>query len=287
MAHTLTALTKLNSNRTTAETVRRWGVEIEHVRAGAMGAFSNWELSNDESVETPDCACECWDCYHSCDCPNCDINNGYDYPEHCGDCQGNELVSPVLYSPKFTDYDRRQLAEIDLAISDDDRADEELGGHIHIEGRDLSIQQLLTVQKIWLMAVRHFGRELTGRDFGRFAKDFERWSDTDKMVERYCAVNLTNLVRLEWNADKAKAWADDPDRQELRSLEAKGAPTDYYKSTIEFRHFGTTANPNELEMRASVCRAIVDYAKSGQAIYWLARCETAGEFLEVLAPQHH
>lgn len=287
MVHPLTALTTLNNTRTTAETVRRWGVEIEHVNAGSMGAFGNWSLTTDESVDTPDCQCECSDCYHSCDCPNCDMSNGYDYPEHCGDCQGNELVSPVLYSPRFTDYDRRQLAEINLGISEYDREDDALGGHIHIEGRDLSINQLMTVQKIWLMAVRHFGTELTGRDFGRYAKNYETWSETDRTAERYCAVNLTNLVRHDWSIRGATVWAEDASRQELRNLEAKGAPTDHYKSTIEFRQFGTTANPDELEMRASVCRAIVDYAKSNGAIYWLARCENAQEFMEVLQPQHH
>ena len=192
-----------------------------------------------------------------------------------------------MYSPRFNDYDKRQLAEINLAISEYDREDDSLGGHIHIEGRDLTINQLMTVQKIWLMAVRHFGTELTGRDFGRFAKNYESWSDEDKTAERYCAVNLTNLVRHNWAGNTMRVWADDPDRQELRNLEAKGAPTDHYKSTIEFRQFGTTANPDELEMRASVCRAIVDYAKSNGAIYWLARCQSASEFIEVLQPQHH
>lgn len=263
---------------------RRWGVEIESPQVAIFStSCTGWELTRDESVDEPECVCECSDCAHDCDCDHCDITNGYRDPDHCGDCTANELVSPVMFTREFTESDREQLKTVHQRMERHDT--ETWGGHIHIEARDLNLFQVGMVQKAWLKVYQLLGEDFTGRDFGHYCRDFEEWGERDRLDERYCAVNVTNLVR--YGSGGFNVWADDPDRREIENMNPKGAPTDTMKTTIEFRHFASTASPSKIEYRASVCRAIVDYFANGGAWYWVARCETAEQLLELLQPAQH
>ena len=269
----------------TLDTVtRRWGVEIESPQVAVFETSgTGWELTRDESVDEPDCTCTCEECQHDCDCDQCNIRAGYEEPDHCGDCTANELVSPVMFEALFPDDVRRQLSHIQDSMERYDR--ETWGGHIHIEARDLTLQQVGLVQKAWLKIYRILGESFTGRDFGHYCRDFSEWCERDRFDERYTAVNVTNLVR--YGSGGFNVWAEDPDRREIENMNPKGRPTDTYKTTIEFRQFASTADPQIIEYRASVCRALVDYFASGGAWYWFAKCQTAEELEELLQPQHH
>jgi len=267
---------------------RRWGVEIESPQVASFetscsGWRRPWNLTNDESVDEPECECECGDCLHECDCGFCDFTNGYGDLDHCGDCRANELVSPVMFTALFSDEERRELHRIQEKIERHDK--ETWGGHIHVEARDLNLFQVGMVQRAWLKCYQLLGESFTGRDYGNYCRDFEEWGDRDRLDERYCAVNVTNLVR--YGMGGFNVWADDPDRRELATLNPKGAPLDQCKTTIEFRQFAGTADPNLIEYRASWCRAIVDYFANGGAWYWIARCETAEQLGELLQPAQH
>ena len=264
--------------------VRRWGVEIESPHVAKIGHnLDSWDLHNDESVEDPDCECQCDECYHSCDCGNCQITNGWQEVDHCGDCMSNEASSPVLWHNRFDTETRETLAHIEVIVNQTMAENE--GGHIHIEARDLNLSQIGQVQKGYLKLVDLLGWKFIGREFCHFAKNFSEWDESDRLSERYCAVNATNLVR--YGSFGFKTWADDPDRQELRSLNPKGEKTDYYKTTLEFRQFATTSDPELIEARASILRALVDYFANGGAWYWFAKCQTAEALFDLLQPQHH
>lgn len=264
---------------------RRWGVEIESPEVGRVAYMfedEGWHIHRDESVTTPDCDCDCESCQHSCDCDRCDIRNGYDYPDHCDNCQSNETASPVKYRQQFTESERDALAELHRYNTED----MENGGHIHIEARDLTIQQVGLVMKGYLKLEAIFGNSLTGREFNHYARNFSEWDENDKLAERYCAVNATNLVRWNRYGGGFRTWADDPDRPAINQ-NPKGAPMDTWKTTLEFRQFASTARAEVIEARASMMRALVDYFAQGGAWYWLARCETKTQVLELLEPTNH
>ena len=264
---------------------RRWGVEIESPEVGRVAYMfedEGWRTCVDESVTSPDCDCDCDSCEHRCDCDNCEIRNGYQEPDHCDHCRTNETASRVKYRQQFTDAERDALAELHRYNSED----MENGGHIHIEARDLTIQQVGLIMKGYLKIEGILGVQFTGREFCHYARDFSEWDETDRLGERYCAVNATNLVRWGRYSSRFTAWADDPDRPALNT-NPKGAPSDTWKTTLEFRQFASTARAEIIEARASVCRALVDYFADGGAWYWLARCQTAKEVFELLEPRNH
>lgn len=267
----------------TPEVTRRWGVEIETAYLTAYASELDelgWDLHQDESVDSPECECECSYCVHSCDCDRCDITNGYDSPGHCDECLSNEASSPVLFRQRFTLREREALKGIARRMRDEG----EHGGHIHIEARDLTIAQVALVQKAYLKLAEIMPRAF-GRDYGHYCRDFSEWSQDDRLSVRYCAVNATNLIR--YSGFGWKVWADDADRRELRTLSAKGEPMDTYKTTLEFRQFDNQATPELIEARAALVRSLVDYIAEGGVWYWFARCTTESELMDLLRPEYH
>lgn len=273
------------TNRNMTAETRRWGFEIETPdisRYYSALESEGFSVVTDASVDYTECSCTCDQCEHECDCPNCDIRNGYDSPDHCGDCQANEASSPVLYRRHLAEGARDALE----ALHDDNSADMENGGHIHVEARDLTIRQISTIQSLYLK-LADLMPSAFGRGFNHYAEDFEEWNQMDRLGERYCAVNATNLVRYSWNGNVPKVWADDADRRELRGMNAYGAPVDTFKTTLEFRQFASTANADIIEARAMLVRSLVDYVANGGAPYWVTRCTTSAELLQVLEPYNH
>lgn len=263
---------------------RRWGVEIESPYISKIASeLPAWDTHRDESVDEPECECECEECLHSCDCPSCDITNGWGEVDHCGTCTSNEASSPVLYMNTLPQGDRETLHSIADRV--DNRGEDNEGGHIHIEARDLTLAQVALIQKAYLHLARIMGERFTGRDFCHYARDYRDYSEDDRLGERYCAVNATNLIR--YSGYTWKTWADDADRRELSTMNPKGAPSDTYKSTLEFRQFATTATPAIIEARASLLRALVDYFADGGAWYWFSKADTAEAMIDLLRPQFH
>jgi hypothetical protein len=237
---------------------RRWSYEIEAV---ALGSASIGDLGfnthQDSSVTDDGCECDCGDCAHSCDCDHCDITNGYNELDHCGDC-GDTEAAPTDSSPVVTTHD---LGRLDEAMKRLNRSsayiDDTCGGHIHIDASDLSAQQVATTMKLW-RKVEELLPELIGRSSNHFAESMTDWdmaaiTGEHKTAERYKAVNALNWLNYTEGGYNAKP-------------------------TLEFRQFAGSLDMGTLVARGYLCRALVEHAKSGKAIYWLMSA-TSGKAL--------
>jgi len=259
---------------------RRYGFEIEnselshHANDVLDGGF---RLTYDSSVEH-DCACGCDTCDHDCNCSQCEIN--YYDEQHCEDeaCMGNELVSRRLNQP-LTDEQRQTLKYLAAGVSDHSLSDSYAGMHIHVEARDLSLNQIQTVIRLWgkLVALDHHGI-WRGREANQYCKhntENHLRHNYDKMLQ----VNISNIVSIDSYADivERKFNADTID-----NLDPYDVGTDTHKSTIEFRGFAPTFDPDIIQYRVDVCRQIVEYASKNFATYWLGRATTLTEFFREL-----
>lgn len=254
--------------------VRPYGIEIESPEVAAVIRTlqdANFGLTIDGSVTSPDCECDCDSCEHSCNCEHCSITNGYDDPEHCGDCQANECQTPIQYEPQLTERVRRALVE----LHDINSEDLENGGHIHINAPDLTAKQGGLLQTVWFRVAELYA-ELIGREPNGYcelrtpAKNYGEQFDGERMN----AVNLTNVARF-WNGEG------------VNDYNHNGTQDTSRKWTVEFRQFASTADPEIIERRAQLCRALVDYIISGGAPYWILRAETAEELAEVIDLANH
>jgi hypothetical protein len=113
--------------------------------------------------------------------------------------------------------------------------------------------------KLW-RKVNDLLPELIGREENRYAelnteRDFDDLLGEYPQAERYRAVNALN-----WLQNK----------------------TEGRKTTIEFRQFAGTLDPQLIVARGYLCRALVEYAKASKPIYWLIRETDSKRFLTEL-----
>lgn len=263
--------------------VRRWGFEIETPEVGQVGHIlenAQFTLSCDGSVTESDCNCDCDQCVHDCNCDNCRIANGWDSPDHCGNCTTNEASSAVQMYGLPSQQMREALAE----LHDINTEDMENGGHIHVDARDLSIAQIEAVIKLWEKVTDTMPR-LAGRERNEYCERNSDYGDQhESLTAKMRAVNASALVQGAWTS-KLTAWKDEPTRPAL-TPNIRG-PFDGYRTTLEFREFASTAKVGHIFARASIVRAIVDYVSEGHAPYWLLRCQDEAEILQELKPLEH
>lgn len=269
-------------NTLSRSNTRRWGFEIENSElANYAGKLerNGFNLVHDSSLEY-ECQCDCSQCLHECECDNCEIRNGWDEVEHCGDsyCQGNELNSPVFFEP----YPEAVtvIQEVGEGLSDHSKRDSYAGMHIHIEARDLSIAQLQAVLTLWNRFL-HLEERVSGFDFfGRQPNQYCRLNsknlkdNSDKMLQ----VNFQNLLNFDFYAGIVE------DRWDKSRMDTSpyGQPTDTMKTTIEFRGFSPSFSAEQIWSRAKICRMVVEYAASGSAPYWVSRATTPTQFINYL-----
>jgi hypothetical protein len=244
---------------------RRWSFEIEANDAGSATydlTCLGMDAHNDSSVST-DCECECDECVHSCDCPNCRISNGYEELDHCGDCSNTEFApdndNPVTTSTWNGKIERAcQYIE---AVGG--RTDSDTGGHLHVDGTGLTARKVATTIRIW-RKVAELLPDLIGRGYCNFAEEI---TDSELQAfeqlplytgERYRAINANNL-----------------------SGQFRGR-AENYKNTLEFRQFAGTLDYRQIIARGYLCRAIVEKAIRNDGIYWVLRCTTAEQLLREL-----
>ena len=242
----------------TEEPCRRWSYEIEASNLGAVSAdLQNLGLNtnHDPSVTDADnCECDCDSCNHSCDCDNCSITNGWDDPSHCGDCSDTE-TAPSSNQPVLTTHDGTRLTQATRLLSRVAEIDDTCGGHIHVNAIDLSAQQVASVMRMWSAGARLLP-ELIGRDYNHYAEAMTEADIKDILseyasAERYRAVNALNWVQNK---------------------------TEGTKTTLEFRQFAGTLDPQVIVARGYLCRALVEHAKANRPIYWVVTA-TAPEAL--------
>lgn len=253
-----------------ATAVRPYSVEIETPEIAQLASTlesAGITLDRDGSVTEPDCYCDCDECEHSCDCRNCDITNGYDSPNHCGDCVANECQVPKIITAKLPGRIREALEELHEINTED----LENGGHIHINAPDLTTAQANALQRVWTKVDELLRDELIHRAPFHYCELVERNQTEPNTTDRNLAVNLTN-----WDNHRQRAEAMNADKFSTT-----------YKWTVEFRQFASTANPELIERRAQLCRALVDYIADNRPTYWLFRAQTAEELLSVLEVERH
>lgn len=275
MSSYLDAIVHTSNMMNAEQQVRRYGFEIESPAVGPVAdrlTSRGFEVTHDGSVESPDCECDCDECTeHSCDCQNCDTNNGYSPdPDHCSDCTANETCTEIQrqHAPKQIRQGLTYLAE-DFIAPD---SGELWGHHVHIEARDLSVSQLFSVVKLGAKA-SELMPDLFARDYNRYAQKTspETFADLEaghfaKMSE----VNLYNIMQFKIR------YGDEPAVYEIGDQSYVGS-----KSTIEFRLFNSTADAELIFARVAVCRAIVATAKKS-GLYWALNAKTPAEFLNAI-----
>lgn len=268
--------------------VRRYGFELESPSVASFASdFEDigFTMSHDGSVETPDCNCNCSECEHDCNCDNCSISNGWDEVDHCQDCKANEAQSPITYLHRPEAYARVLRDAKDSWAMPSTYNDENWSNHIHIEARDLTLAQIYAVQKLGHKAGELLP-DLFDRDYNRFALELTptmlaevKQGYTDKFQE----VNIEHVLKYRHYAER-RGYTE----EQLTAYEV-GHPAPHLnseKSTIEFRLFNTTADPEIIFARVALCRAIVATAKKS-GLYWALSAETPERFLTAIEYGRH
>lgn len=244
---------------------RRWSFEIESNDSGSATdelEALGMDAHNDGSVST-DCECDCGDCEHSCDCPNCSIANGYDSVDHCGDCLNNEFAPDNSHPVITSTWNGKIEQACDYIQGAGGRTDSDTGGHIHIDGTGLTPRKVATAIRIW-RKVAELMPDFIGRGYCSFADEITEYEleafDTLATYtgERYRAINANNL------GGQFRGRADN------------------YKNTLEFRQFAGTLDHRQIIARGFLCRAIVEMAISNSGIYYILRSTTAEQLLSEL-----
>jgi hypothetical protein len=257
--------------------VRRWGWEIESPQVGEAKGGSTWaeieglEFCSDGSLSGSDCDCDCSDCtYHECNCDNCENYNSD--PDHCGSCGTNEVSSrePMLTPrlDRWADF----LARLKRYWEPMENYDENWGGHIHVEARDLDKRQAVAVvaigERLFDLAPDWFSGGADGynerQDRERLRRVAQDPESSFYSTNRASWVSVYNLRQLA------------PESYQVGEL------PDGRKSTIEFRAFRSTPDRELIEFRALVCRKVVEFAKANSSIYWATSAKTFDQLLGVL-----
>lgn len=259
--------------------VRRWAFELENPAVANVyqelgyQARMAFDFTNDGSVDTIECECECDDCLpHSCDCSHCDRADYYD-PEHCSTCTANEICNARPMTTALTPETRemlKELAEVEWTTEDAPN----WSGHLHVEARDLDKSQARAVVIGFIALCRIAPEWFTGwRDRYNSENDranLDRWVQGDRwaMDDRTQWVNVRNLPHevMPYNV---------------------GDGFDHRKTTIEFRRFRYTSDALTIKARGAVCRALIAYAKSNQPLYWLTSAKDFEKMAEVLEVGKH
>lgn len=268
--------------------VRRWGFEAEHpaiqyaLDSSMYREQRPFEFVNDGSVETidRDCECYCRECsFHECNCENCEDYN--DDPSHCGSesCEAKNELSTA--NPILTYWDSEMDAFLDYCTQAEaehgyNPRGENWGGHVHVEARDLSRRALMTALTIanhvfasapeWLIGWQDNYNTATISDLAK--REFQ--SGKRNSIDRALPVTAYNLA---WTEQRDYAIGDLPDGR---------------KTTIEFRLFRTTFDPELIKARGAIARAIVSYAKRNElGAYWVTRLTDFEAMLEELEVGHH
>ena len=264
--------------------VRRWSFEAEHECIARAKHFARWSDYSDFTTEIDGsvdcdydyCDCSCRDCvYHDCNCENCEDQN--DSPDHCSDesCTANE-ISPRSPLRTFWDAKYNGFLQSCEEIEDNYSADySRLGGHLHIEARDLTREQsrnvLLMMERIYQISPEWF----TGEH-----DDYNNAPDRRELAEY--VTKQRNYLDRAWTTSLYNLQFPEPMDYDMQSLEWDGR-----KTTIEFRRFRTTFNSGILAIRGGVARAVVAYAQTNAPIYWVMKCQSFEEVLEAIGFGSH
>ncbi len=257
--------------------VRLWSFEAEHVAIARARSEANYrdylpfQFVIDGSVDTEYdyCDCGCRDCqYHDCNCDNCEDQN--DSPDHCADdsCTANEFAPK---KPLGTVWDDTFTPFIEACFESAENYSYEnyarLGGHVHVEARDLTRRQavnaVIIAEHVFKIAPDWFTGERDDYNTENHRPTLAEWATGKGSARRDTWASVSNLN-----------WRVEPEPYTI------GSEWSGRKTTIELRRFRTSFNPDILKIRGGFARALVAYAKTGAPIYWATR---STDFAEVMA----
>lgn len=265
-----------------APTARTWGFEIETPDADsvygnavsvlyadyreALTADPNAERRTLESVlnfvadgsvegenTREECECDCDSCrYHDCDCDDCE-NRNTDPDHDCGssECYGTGQYQEITSLGGLDTTHPEALTLLDRAHLKDAEVNDTCGLHIHLGSADLSPVQVANV-----ISAYRATSDLLGWIAGRSDTHYARRNEDTHRAE----------VMRERSTGKYYAVNTDPHFSTYRSAK-----------TIEFRQHAGTNDTAEVRAWAVLLIALVEYAKAGKPVYWLARCRTLAE----------
>jgi hypothetical protein len=156
-----------------------------------------------------------------------------------------------------------------------------MGGHVHVEARDLTKaearlvavigQRMFTIAPDWFTGGEDdYNNRVQGEQLQKWVQDLPGWN----YPERGSIVSVYNV-----------AGQTEPRPYSI------GDGFDHRKTTIEFRGFRTTFDAQIIAVRGAVCRAIVGFVKSladsGLSPYWATREQSFEEFLGVIGFGKH
>jgi len=279
--------------------VRFWGAEFEHPEAGNHAHHLDGtvhEAKHDSTIPTGSGNCECQACNHSCDCSECDRSSRYTY---CSNRANNEVATKPTdrdWGRHLTDYiealDKTGLSPEDYRYwcgdcdetdcgCDEDYSDDlsNWGFHTHIDARDLNFRQVASVVRLGTAIMRNFPVVFGSDDDGynhhhQNEEELQELATKGEWRGQRPSVNPAGVVRY--------LSLEESDRQDPYDY-----PSSSQKATIEFRTFRYTDNPELHSARVATARAIVDYVKSGQPLFYLIRERNFQLVLEALEISKH
>jgi hypothetical protein len=248
---------------------RTWGFEIETPNADTVYGnttgteFEVLRFTPDGSVKNEDgfseCSCDCRDCsYHECDCDNCDRYN--DSPEHdCGSryCASLGDYQEITSIGGLDTTHPTALTLLDENGLQDCTVNESCGLHIHIGSADLSPVQVANVVRAYRL-IANILEPIAGRRGVYYAEDNTeqdvRLAHEERGTEKYRAVN----TRTHFSPAFGRA------------------------KTIEFRQHEGTTDTARVRAWAYLLVRLVEFAKTGTGLYWLAKAKDLDEVLQVI-----
>ncbi len=262
-------------SRTTSLT---WGYEIEsntmaNVKAEAEAnaerkvfELVDWQADGSVSDESDyagndECNCECSDCYHSCDCDDCDRENDHGCGED--DCYGGSSDCQEVASIGAITYSHPQTLNLlaDWGINEATYLSD-TGIHIHIGSEHLTAPQVANVMTAYRLAtpILNIIAERAGTYYAmNHSPETENATRAGEFKgSKYQAVNIANHF------------------------------TNYRAQTIEFRQM---AGQSQLSLNqtdrvrawAEILRLLVGYAtKPAPSLYWIAKATDLDGLIRLL-----
>ena len=252
----------LNAEIAEGKTVRRWSYEIEANELGRVGAELvqlGYEIKSDSSVNERWEDCTCDTCDHDCNCNSC----GYDSwdSEKCEESQATEATPTTLTKVLTADDNGRLERATELLKDSGAYVDSSCGGHIHIDAKEMTPQQVGRVMRLW-DTIQDKLWMIVGRTYSEAEGYADRVEHYDiEHIERgeetnRCAVNPNNYLRHKNNSG--------------------------IKNTIEFRQFSGTLDSELIMLRGLLCRRLVEHAEKNLPIYYLLNAQTPEQVLREL-----
>jgi len=263
-----------------AETPLSWGYEIEsntmaNVKAKAeevaeykIVELVSWQQDGSVSDESDyagneECDCECSDCYHSCDCDNCDSADNLEHECGNSDCYGGSSDTQEVASIGGITYSHpetlNRLAEWGI---NEATYNEDTGIHIHIGSESFTTPQVANIMTAY-----------------RLAKPI-----LDQVAERaetYYASSHTPEMENETRSGNNKG-------HKYQAVNISNQFQDYRPKTIEFRQMaGTTRTDlnqtDRVRAWAEVLRTLVAYAtKPSPALYWIGKAKDFNDLMRLI-----